>query len=60
MTEKNVGGAVEETRVVCVHKDTEHEGETIKAGTQVLPNAVADALISDDRAYEPGGKKRGR
>ena len=60
MTEQNVGGAVEGTRVVTVHNDTDHEGETIKAGTQVLPAHVADALIEDDRAYEPGGKKRGR
>lgn len=63
MTEERVvAGSVggEETRVVVVHKDTPHEGETVKAGTQVLPRSIADALVDAEQAYEPGGKKRGR
>lgn len=47
-------------RVVVVDEDTEHDGEIYKAGVQDLPLDVADALISDDKAFEPAGKKQGR
>ena len=47
-------------RVVVVHEDVEHDGELYKAGVQDLPVEVADALMADDKAFEPAGKKRGR
>ncbi len=47
-------------RVVVVHRDTEHEGETYKAGTQDLPVKVADALIEKGAASEAEGVKKGR
>lgn len=47
-------------KVVVVHYDVEHDGETYKAGVQDLPVSVADALIADGSAYEPDGKKKGR
>jgi hypothetical protein len=47
-------------RVVVVERDTEHEGETYKAGTQDLPLEVADALIDKGAAHEAPGVKKGR
>ncbi len=49
-----------EGRVVTLHRDQEHDGKLYKAGTQDLPVAVADALIAEEKAFEPGGKKKGR
>jgi hypothetical protein len=47
-------------RVVVVDYDTIHDGEVYKSGVQDLPLDVADALISEGKAWEPAGKKRGR
>lgn len=47
-------------RVVTVDFDTIYDGEVYKSGTQDLPLDVADALISEGKAWEPAGKKRGR
>lgn len=49
-----------EGKVVTLHHDQTHEGKLYKAGTQDLPADVADALIADEKAFEPGGKKKGR
>lgn len=47
-------------RVVVVDEDVEYGGEVYKAGVQDLPLDVADALIGDNKAFEPAGKKQGR
>jgi hypothetical protein len=47
-------------REVIVENDVIHDGEVIKAGVQPLPVDIADALIADNNAWEPVGKKRGR
>jgi hypothetical protein len=49
-----------EGKVVTLHRDAEHDGKLYKAGTQDLPVAVADAFIGEGKAFEPGGKKKGR
>ena len=47
-------------REVVVEQDLIYEGEVVKAGVQPLPVEMADALIADNMAWEPAGKKRGR
>ena len=47
-------------RVVVLHEDVEHDGEVYKAGVQDIPKKVADALMKEEKAFEPAGKKRGR
>ena len=49
-----------EGKVVTLHRDQELDGKLYKAGTQDLPVEVADALIEGEKAFEPGGKKKGR
>ncbi len=47
-------------RVVVIEEDVIYDGEVYKAGVQDIPLDVADALIADNMAFEPAGKKRGR
>lgn len=47
-------------RLVVVDHDTHQDGKLYKAGTHDLSVGVADALIADERAHEPGGKGKGR
>lgn len=50
----------DEPRVVTLHRDEEYDGKTYKAGTQEMPAEVADALIGQEKGFEPDGKKKGR
>lgn len=47
-------------KIVTLHRDEEKDGKLYKAGTQDLPVDVANAFIDEGKAFEPGGKKKGR
>lgn len=50
----------EHGRIVVVHEDHEMNGRLYKAGVHDLPVEEADALIADEKAFEPEGKGKGR